>query len=346
MNGTQFLKGLVTIVIGVLLLLNTLNILSWSIWYNVLRLWPLLLVSLGISLIFRRRMSWLAPLVILLGILVGAGAGYLGMDLEGNITTEVMTFQQEMKMVPIKEDLEQEIEGTITATEPTEEGPGQTESDEENNQDINSSEIATEATKMVPEVQKANIHLSYDVGAFQLSQSTEQVYQFTIHYRYPDFEPIKHYTVSDHEANIDIHHSPVLGSHFQNPKNKIDLKLNQDILYNIFIDTGATTVDYDLTQFKINQLSINSGASDINLIAPSYDCNINIDSGVSKIKILVPREAGVKIQLDTGISMKNIANDFQKQQDNNYISDNYQSSEFRINVDIDCGLSQIDIHYL
>ena len=71
MNGTQFLKGLAIILIGVILLLNNLNILEWSVWYNIFRLWPLLLVSLGISLIFRRRLSWLAPLVIVAGIIIG-----------------------------------------------------------------------------------------------------------------------------------------------------------------------------------------------------------------------------------------------------------------------------------
>ncbi|MDD3631471.1 MAG: DUF5668 domain-containing protein, partial [Atribacterota bacterium] len=71
MSLTRFLKGLVIILVGAILLLNNLNILEWAVWPNILKLWPLLLISVGISLIFRKRLSWLGPLVILLGIVFG-----------------------------------------------------------------------------------------------------------------------------------------------------------------------------------------------------------------------------------------------------------------------------------
>ena len=114
MNLTQFLKGLVIILIGAILLLNNLNILEWSVWPNILKLCPLLLISLGISLIFRRRLSWLGPLVILLGIIFGVGASYMGLDLdlhlEGNIPPEIETIQREMELVPVvTSELEQEV---------------------------------------------------------------------------------------------------------------------------------------------------------------------------------------------------------------------------------------------
>ena len=112
MSGTQFLKGLVIILVGVILLLNNLNILDWSVWYNILKLWPLLLISLGISLIFRRRLAWLAPLVIFLGIIIGTGANYMGIDLllEEQITTKIETFQQEIQMVPVVSKLEEKVQ--------------------------------------------------------------------------------------------------------------------------------------------------------------------------------------------------------------------------------------------
>jgi hypothetical protein len=347
MNGTQFIKGLAIILIGVILLLNNLNILEWSVWYNIFRLWPLLLVSLGISLIFRRRLSWLAPLVIVVGIIIGVSAGYMGVDLhlEGRIVTDVETLQREVELVPVINKVEQEPEEeaateeitTEAGTEPTDEEP-----------DVDEEEVVEEEPVMVPNVQKANLHLSYDIGAFVLEFPTPLLYQCQVSYRYPQFKPIEDYSISDHEANIHIYHnfSSEPDKQFRNPKNHIDLKLNKEIVYDIFIETGATTIDYDLSKFKVEQFSIKSGASDINIIAPQYNGDININSGVSKIDISIPANVGVILRLDTGISMKDLDEEFQVQENNRYISKNYNESEYQLNINVDSGLSQISINYM
>jgi len=347
MNGTQFLKGLAIILIGVILLLNNLNILEWSVWYNIFRLWPLLLVSLGISLIFRRRLSWLAPLVIVAGIIIGVSAGYMGVDLhlEGRIVTEVETFQREVELVPVIKEVEQEPEED-NATEEIKTESGTVSTDEE--PDVDEEEAVGEETEMVPSVEKVNLHLSYDIGAFDLEFPTPLVYQCQVSYRYPQFKPIEDYSISDHEANIHIYHNFLSepGKQFRNPKNHIDLKLNKEIIYDIFIETGATTIDYDLSKFKVEQFTIKSGASDINIIAPQYNGDININSGVSKIDITIPANVGVILRLDTGISMKELDKDFQIQENNTYISKNYNDSEYQLNINVDSGLSQISIDYL
>ncbi len=339
MNGTQFLKGLTIILAGVILLLNNLNIIEWSVWYNILRLWPLLLVSLGISLIFRRRLSWLAPLVILIGIVIGASASYMGVDLhlEGKIITETETFQREIQMMPVITKTEESLEEELTESETSTESVISSETEEE---------ITDQETGKVPNVQKANLHLNYDVGVFVLEYPTPLIYQCQVSYRYPEFKPIEDYSISDHEADIYIHHKPLLDQQLRNPKNRIDLKLNKDVVYDIFIETGATSINYDLSKFKVEEFTIKSGASDINIIAPQYDSNININSGVSRIEISVPDNVGAVIRLDTGISIKDLGEDFLKQGNNVYISNNYEDSEYRININIDSGLSQININYI
>lgn len=347
MNGTQFFKGLAIILIGVILLLNNLNILEWSVWYNIFRLWPLLLVSIGISLIFRRRLSWLAPLVIVVGIIIGVSAGYLGVDLhlEGRIVTEVETLQREVELVPVIEKVEQEPEEDTATEEIT------TESDTESTDeepDADEEEAVGRETEMVPSVEKVNLHLSYDIGAFELEFPTPLVYQCQVSYRYPQFKPIEDYSTSDHEANIHIYHNFLSepDKQFRNTKNHIDLKLNKEIIYDIFIETGATTIDYDLSKFKVEQFTIKSGASDINIIAPQYNGDININSGVSRIDITIPANVGVILRLDTGISIKELDKDFQVQENNTYISKNYNDSEYQLNINVDSGLSQISINYM
>ena len=41
------------IVIGVLLLLNTLHVVDWAIWSQLVRYWPVLVIGFGVHLLWR-----------------------------------------------------------------------------------------------------------------------------------------------------------------------------------------------------------------------------------------------------------------------------------------------------
>lgn len=340
MSITQFFKGLVIILIGVILLLNNLNILGWSVWNNLLKLWPLLLISLGISFIFRRRLSWLGPLLILLGVIFSIGTSYMGLDVQlgDKIPTEIEIIQREIEMIP---SVVQKMEEVSELTEPTE--------GIEEEHDLTVEESNAEVSKdieMVPLIQKADISLNYAVGSFVLKYSTPLVYQCQVSYRYPEFKPVEYFSIQDHEAKILINHQPVSDKMARDPKNQIDLKLNPDIIYNIFLETGATSVDYDLSKFKIENFTIKSGASHINIIAPQYNGIIRVTSGVSKIDIAIPEQVGAMVYLDTGLSVKDFDKNFERQEGNIFISQNYHSAPYQVNINIDSGISQIKVHYL
>lgn len=56
---------LLLIAIGVLLLLNSLNVLPWGIWGTLWRFWPVLLILLGLEILFGRS-SWIGSLIVLI----------------------------------------------------------------------------------------------------------------------------------------------------------------------------------------------------------------------------------------------------------------------------------------
>jgi hypothetical protein len=60
--------GIFLLFLGVVFLLQTFNILPWELWSTLWRLWPVLLVIAGISILLRHRPPWLiaAITVILL----------------------------------------------------------------------------------------------------------------------------------------------------------------------------------------------------------------------------------------------------------------------------------------
>ena len=50
-----FVWPLVLISLGAIFLLNNFNVLSWDVWDLIWRLWPVLLVAIGLDILFGRR---------------------------------------------------------------------------------------------------------------------------------------------------------------------------------------------------------------------------------------------------------------------------------------------------
>ncbi len=105
----------------------------------------------------------------------------------------------------------------------------------------------------------------------------------------------------------------------------MQLKLNKEIVYDLHVNTGAIHTECNLSEFKIDELSIESGASNINLVIPEYNSKITIDTGVSNIDIAIPNNVGVMLIIDSGIAVKNL-DDFIKE------NNNYTVMGFPVNV--------------
>jgi hypothetical protein len=73
-RSVSILGPILLVAAGVVLLLNTLGVLSWDIWWNILRLWPILLIAAGLDLLIGRRSAWgaLVAAVLILAVFLGA----------------------------------------------------------------------------------------------------------------------------------------------------------------------------------------------------------------------------------------------------------------------------------
>ncbi len=323
MKANKIIKGLTLLLIGIIFLANTLEILEWSVWSNIVKLWPLLLVSLGLSLIFRgKSLSFVGPLIIFLGIIVGMGAGYMGISFEGEIVREAKTLSREI-VIEVEKVPETEVDPEAEITPEI--------------------EVALE-TKEYPKIERASIELKLDLGKLTIGESTPLLYECISQYQYKEFEPFEKFSRTEKEASILIYHPPVRRKNHYHVKNDWQLKLNNKIIYNLSVETGAINTDCNLSGFKIEKLYIESGISNINLVIPQYDSKIIINTGASNIDIAIPKNVGATVSIDSGIAIKDLK-EFIKRNDI-YISHNYNESEFKVEIEIDCGVSHIDIDYI
>lgn len=68
--GPTLLVGL-----GIILLLNNLGVLNWSLW-DIVRLWPILLIAAGLEVLLGRRSAWGSVIAALLVLAMVAGGAW------------------------------------------------------------------------------------------------------------------------------------------------------------------------------------------------------------------------------------------------------------------------------
>lgn len=132
---------------------------------------------------------------------------------------------------------------------------------------------------------------------------------------------------------------------FGNQKLKrANVLLNPKALWNIDIDAGATSMNADLSALRIASLNLEVGASSVSLrLGTMQDSSFyHIEGGAAKLLIEIPEAAGCRITQESGLSKQNFSN-FIKKANNIFESPNYATSKKKIILDIQTGMSSITV---
>ena len=129
-----------------------------------------------------------------------------------------------------------------------------------------------------------------------------------------------------------------------NYKNKVDIALNNNPVWDMNFNVGAASMDFDLTNFKTRNVDVDMGAASINIrLGILYSkTKLSVDAGASDINIFIPKETGCKIVTDGALSSKHFS-DFEKIDSDNYQTENFNEAANKVFIDIDCGVSSISV---
>ena len=297
-NKNNIIIGLIFVLLGAFWLLNNLNVIQYEFKYLFTafsRLWPLILVIVGLTIIVKNKvinsLLWLLFFVILLVY------GY---------------YLQEKAPIPHSYEIGELESYTISAKN-----------------DISAGK------------------LDLDLGAME----------FNIRSGTPDFATIDSNlagldiedTVENNLQRLHISHENFTQKFFSDSKfdYSLDLALNEELPWSLDIDSGAVNGIVDLKNIKLKDLDIDLGAGnmEIYLSDKSTDGTIDIDSGVSRIELNIPKEAGILLEFDGALNSTNISElDFIKQSDNKYITENYDNADSKYHINVDMGLGEFKIN--
>ncbi|MCK9281841.1 MAG: toast rack family protein [Melioribacteraceae bacterium] len=149
----------------------------------------------------------------------------------------------------------------------------------------------------------------------------------------------------DSTAEVDIDYE---NNHFNifhgDTKNDLLLKLNNKPLWDITLNVGAINGKLDLSDLSINRLELNTGASKlfVKLGDKAALSEVHLEMGATSFELHVPSNVGCKISTESVLS-SNDFKDFIKKGKHTYETENYNSSEKKINISIEGGFTAFDV---
>ena len=130
------------------------------------------------------------------------------------------------------------------------------------------------------------------------------------------------------------------GFNFDSDKNRADFKLNPNPVWEINVETGASSIEFDLSKFKVRELKLHGGAASFNIKMgmPLEMTDVDVSTGMAGVDIFIPQNAACSVETDSGLS-DNHFEGFSKTGDDHYETAGYDAAKTKFHIHISGGFS-------
>jgi hypothetical protein len=272
-------------------------------WHSAWKFWPMVLVLIGISILVKNQIGK--------GIVAGVAALVLALTIYASISATTNL---------IDDDFEIHFGDEAAVFDTT----------------YFSQEYSDS-------IKTAKLQFSGGAGGFKMLIPTDKLIDFKTEGLKENYKLSRNDFGSHSDLDFEMKSTKVkLGNNSY--KNSVEMSLNANPEWELFFDVGASSLDLDLTPYKISKLDIDMGAAAMNVkfgtLADITRCTI--DAGASDMDILIPDSVGCEINSDDALSSKHYEG-FKKINHNLYRTENFDTATKKIFIEIDCGVSSIDV---
>ena len=125
-----------------------------------------------------------------------------------------------------------------------------------------------------------------------------------------------------------------------------DIRLNRDLPLSLKIDSGASASVLDLSDLKVTDLDIDTGASSTELTLPANagKTHVDIDTGASSLKVSIPAGVAASIRIKSGIASVKVNSRFPRFEGGLYQSSDYGTAANSVDMTIDAGVGSIEVN--
>jgi hypothetical protein len=129
---------------------------------------------------------------------------------------------------------------------------------------------------------------------------------------------------------------------FDDPEARWDVGLNPKVEYDLILDVGSGSCDFDLTELELDHLEIDGGSGSVTISLPDDSFLGSIDGGSGSITMIVPDDVGLELEIDRGSGGLRLNDTFvfiSGDEDDYGIwrTEGYDNAEVQLSIEVDQG---------
>lgn len=300
----------ILIALGIVFLLNTLDIVPWGVWATLWRFWPVILILFGIQIILGRAgANWgislllaVAVMILIVGLVVAAAEGgwIAGIPIDSGTNAE---------------QADQAQPGSVS--------------------------------KDLGNVQEARANIDFGAGRLvvdSLKATSDKL--AVVDYSVGTVGRVPSVTLSQNGRQGDLRITGGETFRFgrRAESDQWTVHLNPAIPLDLTVRMGAADGSLDLRDLKVRTLNLDVGASSgvVGFPGSAGSTKAFINAGAATLTLEIPSEVGARIVSDSGLASINASSRFSRS-GGVYTSDDYQTATNRVDIELKAGVSAIDV---
>ena len=316
MKSKNLFIGLLIVFIGVIALLSSLNVFDFH-WSILWRLWPMILIILGIAILPIN--DYIKALILLLTLGVGCLLyHHESQHYEGNAVSRF--FNRHVSNWNWDWD----------------------DDDDEKDDDHDDFDFDQRFAEPFSDVERASFDIDFGAGDLEIMSPCAELASVHANSNFVKYS----FRSEQGENRTSLFLTGKGKANGVNRKNDNDLHiaLCQHPIWDVTIDMGAADADLDFSPYKVERLEINGGACDIELKLGDHGCDtqVEVNTGVSDIDISVPESIDCELRVESAITGKDFIG-FEKVEKGLWRTPNYGQGEHKMVIDLSCAVSDLSV---
>lgn len=196
----------------------------------------------------------------------------------------------------------------------------------------------------VDSLENLKVELMIGIGNLELEGTTESMMEAEFEYPTEELRPKVTYKMDGKFGKLKVEqpHSARIG--FRKYKYDWDVLLNKDVPMDLSVGSGAAKTDLNLKGLKLRSLDIQMGIGGAIIdLGGEWQKGFagKVQGGVGKTKIILPKNTGVKLDIDKGIGKINAKGLYVI--GNQYMNPCYEKADVKIELKLEIGVGSVEL---
>lgn len=185
-----------------------------------------------------------------------------------------------------------------------------------------------------------SVNLEMGAGDLKVGSGTSKLAQAYFTYNVPSWKPVMDYS----SGNLTISQPGKTHSHMGNVKYEWDVRLGQEVPFELRVHFGAGEAQLDLGSLDLRDVDVQMGVGQLRMDLrgdPKHDYGVHIHGGIGEATVRLPMKAGVYATAEGGIGEISVHG--MHKEGNHWVNEAYDTSKVKVRVDVRGGIGRIEL---